>query len=721
VIPEEMLRIQKFFSAVLPFKPRLFQLRMLTAIRNGQSVVATAPTSYGKSFGGLYAAAWALTANATAEAAMGPDAPHSVVAIIVPTQSLCDQTLADCYARMQKLQNTVVKSGETIVGFRTKLYNQDVDVCRMLVATPHHFEELLLQGWPGRGRVLKCVVIDEFHEIANPHARILTLIDCPYVLLSATMNNPVEVTEQLELLEKEKMKRGLIGERMRQPIVLEEDNGDEDAMVDEIVGDAHSIGRQVILVPPDGRMLYRPIDLVWFRADPPPLELSVVAKPRKRFEEVKEDRSTFIPMNRVCAKDGEEIVRQQLPAPEALSLWELLNPDTAVAGPPAFTSLFPDKGEVRNWIDTVKTQFTDSSAAVKSSVLGRLAPQPASERAAASVAIAEAVTGTVDLTESNDGGVMKTIIVQGTGIKALKGSTVFVHYTGSLIGGEVFDTSRDYEHAKPMKIVVGAGVVVAGMDLAVESMCVGEQAKFFFRADYAYGDEGSAGKSGMQVDIPANADIEFVVELMSVGESEDLGEARAGAPTGDPALDGITSLLIQATLQGMTPVIVFNPDVDKLMQLVERVANEFDEAERLLKETKEWQDKEANREEGLARALRILKGGNDTSPEYRDALETCVRVYRALLLFSSFLFCSVLSFTVPPAHAMRKTYGLTEDVNRGGVETCPFVGVIQIDDTHLGEPSIAFSLSLSLARSLSLALTRPALTFFSHTPVGTVS
>ena len=91
------------------------------------------------------------------------------------------------------------------------------------------------------------------------------------------------------------------------------------------------------------------------------------------------------------------------------------------------------------------------------------------------------------------------------------------------------------------------------------------------------------------------------------------------------------------------------------------------------------------------------------------------------LCFSSFLFCSVLSFTVPPAHAMRKTYGLTEDVNRGGVETCPFVGVIQIDDTHLGEPSIAFSLSLFLARSLSLALTRPALTFFSHTPVGTVS
>ena len=104
------------------------------------------------------------------------------------------------------------------------------------------------------------------------------------------MNNPVEVTEQLELLEKEKEARGLIGERMRQPIVLDDDGGDEDAAIDAIVGDAHAVGRQVVLVPPDGRMLYRPIDLVWFRADPPPLELSVVARPRKRFEEVEEDR-----------------------------------------------------------------------------------------------------------------------------------------------------------------------------------------------------------------------------------------------------------------------------------------------------------------------------------------------------------------------------------------------------------------------------------------------
>ena len=58
-----------------------------------------------------------------------------------------------------------------------------------------------------------------------------------------------------------------------------------------------------------------------------------------------------------------------------------------------------------------------------------------------------------------------------------------------------------------------------------------------------------------------------------------------------------------------------------------------------------------------------------------------------------------LSLPHPPhsydRNAMRKTYGLPEDVNRGGVETCPFVGVIQIDDTNLGEPSIACSLSLS--------------------------
>ena len=567
------------------------------------------------------------------------------------------------------------------------------------------------------------------------------------------MNNPVEVTEQLELLEKEKEARGLIGERMRQPIVLDDDDGDEDAAIDAIVGDAHAVGRQVVLVPPDGRMLYRPIDLVWFRADPPPLELSVVARPRKRFEEVEEDRQcvwsslsffllfssflvfalpspststsapssaravfvcdgarcplrfaplarahaahssspshvsflpallvplllplplrnnrTFVPMNRVCAKGGEEISRQQLPAPEALSLWELLNPADSLAGPPAFSSLFPDKGEVRKWIDTVKEQFTEQPIATRESILDRLAPADPAATAAARAATAEAKladevaaagdgVSTVDLTPKGDGGVLKYPLTPGTGVKALKGSTVFIHYSGRLVdGGEQFDTSKDYEHAKPMKIIVGAGDVVAGMDLAVASMCVGEHsyafllfarvflfahlffvsliysfvynrcvgehARFVFKAAYAYGAKGSPGRGEMAVDIPPNADIEFTIELISVGESEDLGEARAGAATGDAAIDGITSLLIQATLQGMTPVIVFNPDVDKLMKLIERVANEFDEAEALLKGTKEWQDKEANREEGLARALRILKGGNDTSPEYRDALET---------------------------------------------------------------------------------------------------
>ena len=266
-------------------------------------------------------------------------------------------------------------------------------------------------------------------------------------------------------------------------------------------------------------------------------------------------------MNRVCAKGGEEISRQQLPAPEALSLWELLNPADALAGPPAFSSLFPDKGEVRKWIDTVKEQFTEQPIATRESILDDLAPADPATTAAARAATVEAKradevaaagdgVSTVDLTPENDGGVLKFPLTPGTGVKALKGSTVFVHYTGRLVdGGEQFDTSKDYEHAKPMKIIVGNGDVVAGMDLAVASMCVGEQARFVFKAKYAYGAKGSPGRGEMSVDIPPNADIEFTLELMSVGESEDLGEARAGAATGDAAIDGITSLLIQATLQ----------------------------------------------------------------------------------------------------------------------------------------------------------------------------
>jgi len=57
--------------------------------------------------------------------------------------------------------------------------------------------------------------------------------------------------------------------------------------------------------------------------------------------------------------------------------------------------------------------------------------------------------------------------------RAQEGDTVRVHYTGTVEGGEQFDTSRD-PGREPLEFVVGSGQVIAGFDLAVIGLAVGE-------------------------------------------------------------------------------------------------------------------------------------------------------------------------------------------------------------------------------------------------------
>ncbi len=118
----------------------------------------------------------------------------------------------------------------------------------------------------------------------------------------------------------------------------------------------------------------------------------------------------------------------------------------------------------------------------------------------------DAGTGEIELSKVGPGQVGVTELVVGDGATARDGGRLSVHYTGTLLDGTVFDSSR--KHGTPFEFRLGSHNVIPGWERGVEGMKVGGKRRLVIPPELAYGERGAGGV------IPPNATLVFEIELL---------------------------------------------------------------------------------------------------------------------------------------------------------------------------------------------------------------
>ena len=126
-----------------------------------------------------------------------------------------------------------------------------------------------------------------------------------------------------------------------------------------------------------------------------------------------------------------------------------------------------------------------------------------------------AKNGLTGKAQKTDSGVYYIVTQPGSGPTPQKGEVVTVHYTGKLLDGKVFDSSRTNPQAggKPAQFQLGVGMVIPGWEEGVSKLHKGEKATLVIPSTLAYGPRGNQA-------IPPNSVLLFDIELMDIQKGQ---------------------------------------------------------------------------------------------------------------------------------------------------------------------------------------------------------
>lgn len=113
--------------------------------------------------------------------------------------------------------------------------------------------------------------------------------------------------------------------------------------------------------------------------------------------------------------------------------------------------------------------------------------------------------------KTTESGLQYEVIEEGNGPKPTAEDKVRVHYHGTTIDGEVFDSSVD--RGEPTEFPLNG--VIKGWTEGIQLMPVGSKYKFYIPSELAYGEQGAQGA------IEPNSALIFEVELLDIVDDKE--------------------------------------------------------------------------------------------------------------------------------------------------------------------------------------------------------